>query len=124
MSSQISNKQISFAVQSSSSYFLTVIIGNGQGGSTTFKDFDDEQYSPKVVNVPIGKGSLIKGKSSSIVSVVVDINPDSDNLIVSYFLTTKTKTELELENSEPVVTSTMTVETNSTAVFITTINFI
>ncbi|WP_293311072.1 hypothetical protein [Pedobacter sp. UBA5917] len=124
MSSQISNKQINFPVKGTDSYFLNVVIGNGQTGTTTFKNFNNVQFSPDVLNAPVGKGSSIKGKSSTVVSVVIDVNPDTDNLIVTYYLTNAPKTGEELKNLIPIGISSMTVQTNSTGIFLTTLNFI
>lgn len=124
MSSQISNKQINFTVNGNDFYFLSVVIGNGQTGTTTFKNFNNVQFSPDVLNAPVGNGLSIKGKSSTVVSVVIDVNPDTDNLIVSYYLTNVAKTEDELESLLPVGTSNMTVTTNSTGILLTTLNFV
>lgn len=124
MSSQISNKQINCAVNSNDLYFLTVVIGNGQVGSTTFNNFNNVHFSPDVINASVGNGSSIKGKSSTVVSVVVDANPDTDNLIVTYYLTNAPKTDDELKNLLPVGISNLTVQTNSTGVFLTTLNFV
>jgi len=124
MSSQISNKQINFTVTGNDFYFLSVVIGNGQTGTTTFKNFNNVQFSPDVLNAPVGNGLSIKGKSSTVVSVVIDVNPDTDNLIVSYYLTNVAKTEDELESLLPVGTSNMTVTTNSTGILLTTLNFV
>ncbi|WP_316801471.1 hypothetical protein [Pedobacter frigidisoli] len=124
MSSQISNKQIDFTVSSNESYFLNVIIGNGQIGSTTFKNLNNDQFSPDIINAPVGMGSLIKGKNSMVVSVVIDVNPDTDNLIVAYYLSKAPKSPDQLSQMNPVGTSSMTLPTNSTAIFVTTLNFI
>lgn len=124
MSAQILNKQINCAVNSNDSYFLSVVIGNGQTGTSTFKNFNNVSFSPDVFNAPLGDGSAIKGKSSTVVSVVIDVNPDTDNLIVSYYLTNAAKTEVELEGLTPAGTSNMIVPTNSTGILLTTLNFV
>ena len=94
MPNHIYQDQINVPVQDNSPYFLSVVIGNGQLGSTTFQNLNGQLFSPNVKNESIGIGANIKGRSSNVVSVVMDVNPNTNDMVVSYYVTTQTVDDL------------------------------
>ncbi|HUS01199.1 MAG TPA: hypothetical protein VMY77_05705, partial [Chitinophagaceae bacterium] len=101
---------------------LNVVIGNGQVGSTTFQNIDDDIFMPEVENSFIGEGWQITGKSLNVVSVVMEVNPVDDDMIISYWISDAPIDDLtEVEPTDMLPYSALK---NETVSFITRLNFI
>ena len=115
---------IDFTPANTKDYFLSVLVGNGQSGSTTFRNPAGDFISPDVFNVPLGRGKQLKGTSLPVVSVVMDINPQTDNMVVSYYITdTEVLDEEELKTLEPTDIVPFAADANQTITFFTSLNF-
>lgn len=75
---------INFNVNSETKYYLTIIIGNGQIGNSTFKDVKGRYHTGTIVNTYIGKGTELKDSSILIGSIVTDVNPRTNRTIITY----------------------------------------
>jgi len=125
MASHISQNQISFSVGTSQSYYLHVTIGDGQVGSTTFKNFSGQLFSPKVFNALIGTGAVMQHQTSLVVSVVMDVNPNTDNMSVSYYITTQPLQDpSDLNSLTPVATIPFPAAQSATTTFYTDISYV
>jgi len=114
---------VDFTPDNTNDYFLSVLVGNGQSGSTTFKNPAGDFFSPDVFNVPLGQGRELKGTSLPVVSVVMDINPQTDNMIVSYYITDTEVSEEELETLNPTDIVPFAAGANQTITFFSSLNF-
>lgn len=103
-----------YDVNSGEGYYLTIIFGNGQVGNSTFKDIDGQYHTGAIVNIKIGTGAKLEGKSILIGSIVTDTNPNSNWTSVTYLINDE---ELETYDAE--------VEDDNGSIYYTTlINFI
>ncbi len=75
-----------YVVQDDVAYSLSVVIGDGQSGTSALKNFDGKYVHGEVDSLPLGTGAAIKGKSLLITSMVTDINPNSNWTSISYKL--------------------------------------
>ena len=115
---------VDFAPDNTENYFLSILVGNGQSGSTTFRNPAGDFFSPDVFNVPLGKGKQLKGTSLPVVSVVMDINPHTNNMIISYYITDReVLDEEELKTLDPTDRVPFAAEANQTITFFTSLNF-
>ena len=81
--------EIEYNVDSGEGYYLTIIFGDGQVGNSTFKDIDGQYHTGAIVNIKIGTGAKLEGKSILIGSVVTDTNPDTNWTSVTYVINNK-----------------------------------
>jgi hypothetical protein len=67
--------------------FLTISIGNAQiGGSVVrWKNDPDILAKGEVVNLDLGTGSLIKGKILKITTNVLDVNDQTNGMVVNHY---------------------------------------
>jgi hypothetical protein len=114
---------VNFTTKPTKNYFLSVVVGNGQSGSTTFKNPAGTLFSPDVLNVPLGLGQPLKGTTLPLVSVVMDINPQTDNMIVSCFILTQEVTEDQLQTLTPTDSVPFAAQTSQTITFFINLNF-
>jgi|GEM_PF-6289953 hypothetical protein len=110
-----------FTVNAASNYFLTVIIGNGQVGSTSFKNINGDFFSPDVKNTVIGSGAALKGNSLNVVSVVMEVNPTNTNIVLSYYISDVVITDFT--TVAPTDTLPFASQINDTVTLITKLNF-
>ncbi|WP_439695652.1 hypothetical protein ACFGVS_22390 [Mucilaginibacter sp. AW1-7] len=124
MASNYIPKEIDITIAINSNYYLHVLIGNGQAGATTFKNFEGQIYKPEVFNAVIGKGNDIKGKSTDVISNVLEINPDTDSVIITYYVTDKTLgTTDDLTDDMKAGDSAAAPGANKSLIFDTTLTF-
>ena len=90
-------------------------------GSSAFQDPGGNQV-PADLNAILGSGSALKGTSLDDLSEVIQINPDSLNLVVSYFVTDHQVTNINSETADYEVD--YPAQANETVLFITTLNFV
>ena len=104
-------------------YYLTVIIGNGQVGSTTFVNADMTIFNPDVENALIGTGSAIINKTFLVSSTGIHANAASLTQIVSYYVSTSPLDLNDLDNVTPAGTSQVATSAAQTYTFITKLQF-
>lgn len=121
MAAQLVQHDINFTVNPAISYYLTVIIGNGQVGNTTFINGNGDYFVPDIQNVIIGKGSDLKGKILKVVSVVMEVNPANTNIIVSYYISDAVITDFT--TAVPTNTLPFASQINATVTLVTQLNF-
>lgn len=118
------NKQINYAlINTSLSYYLTIVIGNGQSGSTTFRNAQGKKFNPDVENCLVGTGVAINGKTFLAVSTVSQVNPSSLTLLVTYYISTAPLDLDNLDNITPAGSSEVTAGANETYTFETQLKF-
>ena len=93
---------------------LTLVVGEGQYGSSAFKNFNGQIEAGAILNRILGSAGSIKGKKLIITTTVTDTNPDTNRTSVSYQLNGKNVDTLEYEVEQD----------NGTLVYYTTLNFI
>lgn len=114
--------EINFSVSTALTYYLSVVIGNGQGGGTTFENPGGTMYDDDtILNALIGTGSAIKGQSVFVDTSVDQINPDNKNIIVSYYITTNQITNIK--NAVPTGSFKYLADEEESVDFFYTINF-
>jgi hypothetical protein len=100
-----------YTVQDGTIYSLTVIIGNGQLGSSALKNFDGEYIHGAVNNVILGDGKNIRGKNLLITSMVTDANSNTNTTVISYKLNGDTigpySKDVDTDNSSISYTTTI-----------------
>lgn len=77
---------ISFNADSGKRYYLTIKFGNGQDGSSSFKDVENNYHTGNILNTIIGTGAKMEGKFILIGSLVTDTNQDTNATTISYFI--------------------------------------
>lgn len=77
---------ISFDVDSGKRYYLTIKFGDGQDGSSSFKDVENNYHTGNILNTVIGTGAKMDGKYILIGSIVTDTNPHTNATSISYFI--------------------------------------
>lgn len=75
---------IDYSTPASGTLNLSVIIGNGNACTSTFKNFDGTYTTGDITDVLLGNAVDIKGKSISVTSTVTDTNPNTDMTIITY----------------------------------------
>jgi hypothetical protein len=77
-----------YSVVDGSNVFLTVGFGNAQFGSSHVeRQNGDILVIGEVTALPLGGGAALRGTKVRVVSVVTDINPNTNLLSVTYDLT-------------------------------------
>lgn len=77
---------VSFNVASGKRYYLTIIFGDGQDGSSSFKDIEGNYHTGNLLNTVIGTGAKMEGKFIVIGSIVTDTNQHTNATSISYFI--------------------------------------
>ena len=108
-------------VQDEHTYFLTVIIGNGQVGSSAFTNPAGTLITPDINSSLLGKGINLKETDIVVVSEVMQVNPDQLDLIVSYFVSDHKVDNIDNETAADSVT--FSPEAGQTILFTTTLAF-
>jgi len=116
------NHSTSIAVIAGNTYFLNVVVGNGNVGSSTFQNINGTLFNPDLTNVLIGLGSDLKGNGLDIVTVVMQVNPASLNLILSYYITDHVVADITA--IAPTDKIPFNAIANQTVTFTNTLNFI
>jgi hypothetical protein len=72
---------------------LTITFGNAQiGGNIITWDGDETIIKKgKVTNLNLGKGSVIKGKTLKIESNILDVNTQTNGVVVTYYFNNATE---------------------------------
>ncbi|SJZ65913.1 hypothetical protein [Sediminibacterium ginsengisoli] len=104
-------------------YYLTVIIGNGQVGSSAFINADMTVFNPDVENALIGTGAAIINKTFLVSTTDIHANPASLTQIVSYYISTAPLDLSNLGNITPAGTSQVETSPAQTYTFITKLQF-
>jgi hypothetical protein len=66
---------------------LTITIGNAQIGGTRvrWQNSDSNVAKGKIVNLDLGKGSGVLGKTLELYTNILDVNPSTNGVVVTYF---------------------------------------
>jgi hypothetical protein len=82
------NQKKRVIIEDNSDVILNITIGNAQiGGSLIrWKNENTNLGKGKITHLTLGRGSVIKGKTLEILTNLVDINEQTNKLIVTYFL--------------------------------------
>lgn len=70
--------------QSNADNKLTIVVGNGQVGQSSLKKPSGEYVTGDIQNVSLG--SNIAGKTVFVSTMVTDVNPNTNQTSVSYYL--------------------------------------
>ena len=111
---EIIKKSKEVTVNDSEDYALTVKIGDGQKGSTSFMHPNGSFKTGDIQNEPLGNGASLKGKSLSPSSMVTDVNPHTNNVTITYLINQNEVLSI-LEDAD---------ENNGSVFFETTLKFI
>ncbi|GHC44916.1 hypothetical protein [Ulvibacter litoralis] len=77
---------ISFNVDSGKRYYLTIKFGEGQDGSSSFKDIEGNYHTGNLVNTQVGTGAKMEGKFILIGSIVTDTNQHTNATSITYLI--------------------------------------
>jgi hypothetical protein len=77
-------KEIS--VQDTKRYNLTIKVGDGQKGSSSFKNYNGQYPTGIISNEFLGTGEVLKTRPIKIASKVTDVNPNTNNVSVFFYL--------------------------------------
>jgi hypothetical protein len=105
--------EFDFTVKDTTSYSLTITIGDSQKGSSSFKNYDGEYIIGEVTNETLGTGNDLRNTSLVICTTVTDVSKETNRTSVTYFLNDK-----EIEGY-----SNNASEDNATIYYTTTIKF-
>ncbi len=98
---------------SNSTIYLSIIVGEGQYGNSSFKNFNGEIVTGSVLNRILGKKKDIINKSLEIITVVTDTSPHTNHTSVTY----------KINNNEAASYDYDVPNDNGTLFYKTTINF-
>ena len=92
---------------------LSIVLGDGQKGSSSFKNFNGNYVIGAVSDVLLGNAENIKNKSLLISSLVSDVNPNTDLTSITYLINDAEAKSYSEEAESP----------NDSVYYTTTINF-
>jgi hypothetical protein len=93
---------INIHVDKNIEYRLTIIIGDGQLGSSSFRNVDGSYVTGDVENEFLGKGLSLMNQSILLSTMVTDVNPDTNWTSITILINNEVKgvfpTEVEKKN--------------------------
>jgi len=87
MADNVRNEIVNTLADSNASVSLTITIGNAQIGGSIIrrKDTDEIIFKGAVEKLQLGLGSELKGKTLNIKTRVLDVNDQTNGVVVTYF---------------------------------------
>lgn len=96
------SKSATIHTETDTNYNLTIRIGDGQKGSSAFNKPDGTNvHGSDFVTEPLAKGNALQGKSIWIDSLIVDINPHTNNTTLVIEVNDEEYVRYEEETDKP-----------------------
>lgn len=78
--------EISYTIESNEDQKIKIVVGQGQIGYSSFKNFDGSYVYGPINNISLGNPNDIKGKILKIGSMVTDVNPHTNLTSIAYLI--------------------------------------
>lgn len=81
------SEEVDLKVQKTETILLTVTIGNAQIGGNVirFKGSSDVIAKGEILNLSLGTGAGLIGKTLRVTTNILDVNPQTNGVVVVYF---------------------------------------